>query len=400
MTSEQKMKELYLYQTELLKSVNQKFTRFLHSKIAWDQKMIAIKGPRGSGKTTLMLQQLKYGIRDKSKSLFINVEHPWFLTHSLFDTAQQFYQNGGRYLFIDEIHKYENWSRELKVIYDGFPDLQVVFSASSALDIYRGSSDLSRRVLTYELPGLSFREYLEFIHGLKFKKISLPYLFENHYNIASAFSEKAQFIPMFRQYLKTGYYPVTKKTRQALYLIYVFNTMNTVLEQDLQMANNLTAAAIHKLKKLLGIIAQSVPFEPNISSIARKSGTGRNTVIEFLSLLERARIINFLVRDQFGISALQKPDKIYIENTNMMFAIDESPNKGTIRETFLMNQLHNSNFSVRYPQSGDFIVDKKFIIEVGGKNKHVSDKNIFIAMDDIEVGFGNTIPLWLFGFLY
>jgi len=191
-----------------------------------------------------------------------------------------------------------------------------------------------------------------------------------------------------------------KRMRASLFPVYLYNTINTVLEQDLQLSDRLTASAVFKLKKLLGILAQSVPFEPNISSIARKSGTGRNTVIEFLSLLEQAKVINLLSRDQAGISALQKPDKIYFENSNLMYAVDPSPNTGTIRETYLMNQLKNSGLKVRYPEKCDFIVDETYLIEVGGKSKQSNIPDIIIAKDDIETGYGNTIPLWLFGFMY
>lgn len=394
------MDDLFIYQAELLKSVDRDFIRFLYHSIAWDEKMIAVKGPRGSGKTTLMLQKLKYDVPDKSKALYVTVEHPWFLIHTLYDTARESYLLGVRYLFIDEVHKYENWSRELKVIYDGFPDLKVVFSASSALDIYRGEADLSRRVLTYELPGLSFREYIEFMEGVRFERTSIQNLIENHITLAAEITRNLSIIPLFRSYLKTGYYPMIKRMRASLFPVYLYNTINTVLEQDLQLSDRLTASAVFKLKKLLGILAQSVPFEPNISSIARKSGTGRNTVIEFLSLLEQAKVINLLSRDQAGISALQKPDKIYFENSNLMYAVDPSPNTGTIRETYLMNQLKNSGLKVRYPEKCDFIVDETYLIEVGGKSKQSNIPDIIIAKDDIETGYGNTIPLWLFGFMY
>jgi len=394
------MDELFKYQNDVLKSINNNFIRFLYHKIPWEQQMLAIKGPRGTGKTTLMLQRLKYEIKDKQKALYVTVEHPWFLKNSLFNTAQEFYMLGGRTLFIDEVHKYERWSRELKVIYDGFPELQVVFSASSALEIYKGEADLSRRVLSYELPGMSFREYLKFIHGENYDPVLLEHLLSDHTQIAQSIFEKIAVIPLFREYLKIGYLPVTKKMSPTHYPMALYNIIVTVLEQDMQFTDNLSAKAIHKLKRLLGIIAQTVPFEPNVSSIARKIGIGRNTVIEFLLMLEKARIVNFLVRDKFGISAMQKPDKLFLENTNLMFALEQNPNIGSIRETFLMNQLVNAGHKVKYPENGDFIIDNQYIVEVGGKNKKVSDKKIIKVVDDLNAGFANTIPLWLFGFLY
>ena len=394
------MEELFRYQDALLKTVNNKFRRYLLGSIEWDERMIGIKGPRGSGKTTLILQHLKYDFSDKKSALYLNVEHPWFLTHGLFYTVENFYKLGGRYVFIDEVHKYEKWSRELKVIYDGFPDMHIVFSSSSALEIYKGEADLSRRVLTYDLPGLSFREYVEFVHNVSFDKISLDDIFTSHREIAFGFAEKMQIYPLFLKYLQYGYYPGTKKVSPSLYPIYIFNTINSVLEQDLQMIDGLSPAAINKLKKLLGIIAESAPFEPNISAIASKTGTGRNTVIHFLSLLNRARIVNFLIRKQFGISALQKPDKIYLENTNLAYALKNNPNRGTLRETFLLNQTQNSGIKIIYPDKYDFLINGKYLLEVGGRNKKVRDDSVFIVKDNIEIGFGNTIPLWLFGFMY
>lgn len=394
------MEDLIIYQSELLKSINRDFVRFLDNLIPWDEKMIAIKGPRGCGKTTLLLQRLKYGIKNRQKALYATVEHPWFLTHSLYETAREAYMLGIRHLFFDEVHKYEKWSSELKIIYDGFPDLQIIFSASSALDIYKGEADLSRRVLTFELPGLSFREYLAFFHSLQFKETSLDNLVSGHVDLASQIIKDHPVIPLFRTYLKYGYYPLIKKTRESLYPVYLYNIINTVLEQDIQLSDRLSAAAVFKLRKLLGILAQSVPFEPNITSIAQKSGTSRNSVLEFLNLLEKARIINFLLKDQHGISELQKPDKIFLENTNLMYAIDPSPDIGTIRETFLMNQLKNSGLKVLYPDKGDFSVEDRYIIEVGGKNKQSGIPDIILAKDDMESGYGSTIPLWLFGFLY
>ncbi len=394
------MDELFRYQDILLKTVNNKFRRFLLEQISWGERMIAIKGPRGSGKTTLMLQYLKYYVPDKKSALYINVEHPWFLNHGLFYTVENFYKYGGRHIFIDEVHKYNFWSRELKVIYDGFPDLRIVFSSSSALEIYKGEADLSRRVLTYELPGLSFREYLKFIHKMSLNKITLSDIFEHHREIAIELNEKLQILPLFSNYLQNGYFPVTRKVSASLYPVYVFNIVNTVLEQDLQLIDGLSAAAIHKLKKLLGIIAESAPFEPNITAIASKTGSGRITVIHFLSLLKRARILNFLIRDRSGISALQKPDKIYLENTNFAYALKNNPNVGTIRETFLLNQIINSGNIITYPDKYDFLINEKYLIEVGGKNKKVNDKNVFVVKDDIETGAMNVIPLWLFGLLY
>jgi len=315
--------------------------------------------------------------------------------------TQNYYNYGGRHLFIDEVHKYQDWSRELKIIYDGFPDLSIVFSASSALEIYHGGADLSRRVVTYDLPGMSFREYLNFIHKHNFTAFSLDDIINNHYELAVNLSNKFQPLPLFRQYLKEGYLPIIKSLKTKTYLLQLINIINTTLVQDLQLSKRLSAGAVNKLKNIFGVIAESVPFEPNISSIAAKTGIHRETVYEFLTYLEQARILNTVRKKPKGITALQKPDKIYFENTNFNYAILNQPEAGTVRETFFLNQLRNAGHKVNLPASKyDFLVDEQYVFEVGGKNKKVQDDNILIAMDDTETGFKNIIPLWLFGFLY
>lgn len=395
-------KNLQDYQLTLLKQVDDNFYRSVYSKIDWDVRMIGLKGPRGAGKTTLLLQRLKYHTDKKLKPLYISMEHPHFYNRaSLFETVQGYYQFGGRYLFIDEVHKYEKWSGELKVIYDGFPDLRVVFTASSALEIYKGEADLSRRVVTYDFPGMSFREYLKLKHNLGFEQLTLGDILKSQEEISMDLSMKFQPLPLFSLYLKEGYLPIIKITRRELYLLQLIQIINTALVQDLQLSKNLNAGAINKLKTLLGIIAESVPYEPNITAIAAKSGIHRETVYEFLAYLEQAKILNSIRKNPKGVTALQKPHKIYFENPNFNFALQEYPEIGTIRETFFLNQLRNAGHTLNLPDSTyDFLVDNKYVVEVGGKNKTVKDKDVFIAADGIETGWGNKIPLWLFGFLY
>ncbi|MCD4680857.1 MAG: AAA family ATPase [Bacteroidales bacterium] len=395
-------KNLQDYQLSLLKQVDDKFYRWIYHQIDWDNRMIGLKGPRGAGKTTLMLQRIKYHTDKKQKPLYISMEHPHFYNRgSLFETAQEYYQFGGRYLFIDEVHKYEHWSRELKVIYDGFPDLKIVFSASSALEIFRGDADLSRRVITYNFPGMSFREYLKLKHNLDFNNLLLENIMENHREISVELSMKFQPLPLFNLYLKEGYLPIIKNTKSESYLMQLIQIINTTLIQDLQLSKNLNAGSINRLKTILSIIAKSVPYEPNITSIASKAGMRRETVYEFLTYLEQGMILNSIRKNPKGITALQKPHKIYFENPNFNFALQENPEIGTIRETFFLNQLRNAGHTLILPDSTyDFLVDNKYVIEVGGKNKTVQDKDVFIAADGIESGWGNKIPLWLFGFLY
>ncbi|MDR7131390.1 putative AAA+ superfamily ATPase [Algoriphagus sp. 4150] len=384
--------------------VDGKFFRYLFDKIDWNQRMIAIKGPRGSGKTTLMLQRIKFGIKPKSnEALYFSADHYWFYTHNLVETAHTFYQNGGRFLFIDEVHKYPNWSRELKNIYDSYPDLKVVFSSSSALDIYRGESDLSRRVITYELPGMSFREYLNLTHNQNFQPVSLAEIQNTHSQITSEITSRLQPLPVFKEYLKRGYLPIITESNPKTIPIFLQQIINTVVESDLAFIADYNAGTAYKVKKLLGVLAESVPFKPNVSSIARKVETSRDSVYEWLTQLEKARLLNFLIAEGKGISQLQKPDKVYLENANLSYALKANPEIGSIRETFLLNQLKNLKKEIRLPKSGDFQVDD-LVIEVGGKNKDASQinhlKNYLVAADEIEHGFGKKVPLWLFGMMY
>ncbi|SFB45944.1 ATP-binding protein [Algoriphagus aquimarinus] len=395
---------LFSNSQNLLNQTDGKFFRYLFDKIEWNQRMIAIKGPRGSGKTTLMLQRIKYGIKPQSyEALYFSADHYWFYTHNLVETTATFYENGGRFLFIDEVHKYPNWSRELKNIYDSYPDLKVVFSSSSALDIYRGESDLSRRVISYELPGMSFREYLNLTQEKNFLPVSLAEIQNSHSQITPEITSKLQPLPAFKEYLKRGYLPIITESNPESIPVFLQQIINTVVESDLAFIADYNAGTAYKVKKLLGVLAESVPFKPNVSSIARKVETSRDSVYEWLTQLEKARLLNFLIAEGKGISLLQKPDKVYLENTNLSYALKATPEIGSVRETFLLNQLKNIKKEVRLPKSGDFQLDD-LVIEVGGKNKDASQvnhlENYLIAADEIELGFGKKVPLWIFGMMY
>jgi predicted AAA+ superfamily ATPase len=374
----------------------------MNTTINWDNRMIALKGPRGTGKTTLMLQRLKFHASENKLPLYITMEHPHLYNRgALFETAETYYQHGGRYLFIDEVHKYEHWARELKVIYDGFPDLKVVFSASSALEIYMGEADLSRRVITYNFPGMSFREYVNVKLGLSIQPIGLTEILKNHLKISGEILKLIKPLPLFNNYLKEGYLPIIMDTDPDTYSLQLVQIINSTLNQDIHLSKKLSAAAIAKLKQILGIIAQSVPFEPNISSISQKTNIGRDTIYDFLTYLEEAKILSSVKKIPKGIAGLQKPKKIYLENPNFNYALQTNPDVGTVRETFFLNQLRNAGHEVNLPNSKyDFLVDNSRVFEVGGKNKTVSDENVFVAADGMEVGWANTIPLWIFGFLY
>jgi len=400
------MDQLIAFHTNNLARVPGGFFRELFQSINWNQRMLAIKGPRGAGKTTLMLQRIKFGLQSKPpEALYITADHHWFYSRTLYETAEVFYVNGGKYLFIDEVHKYPNWSRELKNIYDGFPELSIVFSASSALDIYKGEADLSRRVLTYELPGLSFREYIELKENVRMDSVSLDAIQKDHEKLAAQIVSdlKMKPIPLFREYLQYGYLPIIAESLPEEIPLRLNAVINAVVESDLSYIKNYHSGTAHKIKKLLGVIAESTPFKPNVSALARKLDVSRESVYQWLQDLDHARLLNSLSQAGKGTSTLQKPDKIYLENTNLSYALNPQPDTGSIREAFLLNQLINAGYEVTLPKAGDFYVDG-ITIEAGGKSKTSEQvqhtKNYIIAADNIEFGFGKKVPLWLFGFLY
>lgn len=396
------MNTLFEFQENILRSVKNDFRRYLHNHINWKQRMIGIKGPRGAGKTTLMLQYLKYDLGLPSEALYITADHTWFYTHTLLDTATDWYKQGGKILFIDEVHKYQNWSVELKNIYDGLPEMQIIFSASSALDIYRGEADLSRRVVSYLLAGLSFREFLIFTHEVNFDVVKIEEIISNHRSLSRRITETFRPLPAFRKYLEVGYLPIIIEGEYS-YRMKLNQVINTIVDSDLAHIVSYNSGTADKVKRLLGVIAESVPFKPNIAALARKLDLSRDSVYQYIYQLKDARLLNTLSSEGKGVSTLQKPDKIYLENTNLAFALKEQPNIGNIRETFVLNQLLNAGMKVNSPNAGDFTVDE-LTIEVGGKSKNTSQvkhlDNYLIASDDIETGGGNKVPIWLFGFLY
>lgn len=398
------MKTLYEYQELYLQRITDEHFRFLYHRLPKGERMLAIKGPKGAGKTTLLLQWLKYELGAGSDALYVTADHPWFFTNSLLELAGDFVKYGGKHLLVDEIHQYPNWSGELKNIYDAHSGLQVIITASSALDLYRGAADLSRRLLSFELPGLSFREYLALVHGIDLPVVSLEELLASHLELSRKCLSRFRPLPLFRDYWRSGYLPFVLEGDGAFYQARLLETVNATLERDLRAIEGYTASNIQKIKKLLGVLAESVPFEPNISALAGKLGMGRDTINNFIQHLSSARLLNLLNTATKGVAALRKPDKIYLENTNLSYALKGEPNLGTLRETFFLNQLRNAGYKVSLPSKGDFLIEEKLVVEVGGKNKEgkqIRDiPNAFIAADDIETGFRNKIPLWLFGFLY
>ena len=396
------MESLLEFQENILRQIKNDFRRYLHNQINWKHRMIGIKGPRGAGKTTLMLQHLKYDLGMPTEALYITADHNWFYNHTLFDVANDWYKQGGKILFIDEVHKYPKWSVELKNIYDGLPEMKVIFSASSALDIYRGEADLSRRVMTYLLAGLSFREFLLFTRGISFEAINIDDINKNHQSISRMITEDFRPLPAFRKYLEVGYLPVIIEGEDT-YLMKLKQVINTIVDIDLAYIASYNSGTAIKVKKLLGVIAESVPFKPNIAALARKLDLSRDSVYKYVYQLKDARLLNTISSEGKGVSTLQKPDKIFLENSNLAFALKDKPDIGNVRKTFVLNQLLNAGLNVSSPVEGDFITNG-LTIEVGGKGKNSEQvkhlDNYIIASDNLETGSGNKAPVWLFGFLY
>lgn len=390
------MEALFSRFQRLLSDTNTDFLRYLHDKIIWTDRMIAIVGARGVGKTTMMLQRIKLH-HNISDTLYVTADDMYFADHKLLDLAEQFVKMGGKYLFIDEIHRYANWSKELKLIYDYLPHLQVVFTGSSMLDIYRGTDDLSRRVQLYALHGMSFREYLNLRYHLQLQPLSLDDVL--HHNVA--FDGVDYPLAAFKDYLNNGYYPFSREV--GLYYERLRQIVQLILDVDIPQFANMNAATSQKLKQLLAIIAKSVPFKPNYSKIASIMGVSRDVLPDYILYMERAGLVNRLFTATTGIRELGKVAKIYLNNTNLAYALGGSNTDiGNIRETFFFNQL-SVKADVRESPVSDFLVDG-FTFEIGGRKKgakQIADTdNAYIVKDDIEFGFANTIPLHHFGMLY
>lgn len=378
------------------------FQRYLIQTIDLKNRLIAIKGARGSGKTTAILQIAKTKF-DLKTTLYVSLDHIYFFENKLYNLAKEFSNYGGTHLLLDEVHKYPNWSREIKLIYDNFPSLNVIFTSSSMLEIYKSESDLSRRAVSYNLKELSFREFISLETGLELPKLSFETILENHTEIASNLLQKIKPLPLFSKYLKIGAYPYFKESEEN-YTQKLLNTINLIIEIDINAVEDLNYETLVKLKKLLISVATSAPFTPNITKLSEKVGVSRNTLIQAIKILDRAGLVNELYKDTSGIGVLTKPEKLFLNNTNLMYALaKENINIGNVRETFFLNQFRGIK-EINLSEASDFIIDKKYTFEIGGKSKTKKQiaklPNGFVAKDDIEIGVGNSIPVWLFGFMY
>jgi predicted AAA+ superfamily ATPase len=393
----------YKYHNQLERTSNN-FVRYLMKQLCWTDRMFAITGARGTGKTTLMLQYIKQHL-DPAKAFYMSLDDIYFSTNRLDDIVRKLWQDGFTFLFIDEVHKYPyaSWAQELKNIYDAYPEMQVAFSASSILHIYGGNADLSRRVLNYELFGLSFREFLAF-EGIKdLSAVSLTDMLEHHREIATEISSGIKILPLFRQYLQNGYFPYYKEGLHGYYQR-LENTVNAVLETDLPAVEKIEFVSAQKLKRLLSIIAGMTPFTPNMSQLGQAVEIQRTNLAKSLLLLEKARLLGLLRENGKSLKIMSKPEKIYLDNPNLAYSLGrENPNMGNLRETFFYNQLRAVS-SVTSAVKGDFTVNDRYIFEIGGSYKRFTQiadiPDSFLATDDTEIGWGNRIPLWLFGFLY
>lgn len=401
---------LFEEQTKLLHKISLDKKRYLYSKINWSLKSIGILGQRGLGKTTMMLQYIKENFTQKNTALYVSLDNPYMQSVSLFEFAKFFEQHGGEVLFVDEVHKYEDWSTHIKNIYDTL-ELKVVFSGSSILQISQQNSDLSRRSIIYTLENLSFREYLELLDIYKFDSFTLENILENHIAIAQTIAEHIKPLMHFKEYLEYGAYPFILEDKEV-YHQKIIQMINLILETDLPHINHIDISQIAKLKKLLYLLATNVPFIPNITDIAKATNISRPKVYDYLEYLERAKVINSIKSKEKGYNIMAKPEKLFMQNTNISYAITASLDTGSAREAYFVNQIKNALSSqtrllddrIFSAKKGDFLVDNKYTFEVGGKNKDFSQikdiQNSYLALDDIEVGYGAKIPLWLFGFLY
>lgn len=389
------MEQLFATFQRKIKEISTDFVRYKYSEIKWDGRAFGLVGPRGVGKSYMLLQHIKMHL-DKNEALYVSADNIYFATHRLVDLADSFVKMGGKHLFIDEIHKYEGWSRELKQIIDSYGELQVVISGSSILDIYKGMADLSRRVPIYEMQGLSFREYLKLFHDIDTPRFNM----EDVIGGKAELSEIDHPLPYFHSYLRNGYYPFGRDVEFEMELLQV---ITQTLEADIPLYMNANVSVGRKLKALLMVVARSVPFKPVMTKIAEVTGISRNDVADYLIYIEKAGMISQLRNDTGGIRGLGKVEKIYLDNTNLIYALaPDNADIGNVRETFFMNQTRVGH-NVISSSVSDFEIDGK-TFEIGGRKKghrqieSVSDG--YVVKDDIETGYSNVIPLWSFGLLY
>jgi predicted AAA+ superfamily ATPase len=388
----------------LLATTKTDFVRNYLRTIPWRSRLIGIKGARGVGKTTLLLQYIKLHLMDQlHQTLYVSMDHIYFYRNTLVDLADEFHRNGGKFLFLDEVHKYPNWSIEIKNIYDQYPNMQVVFTGSSMLEIINSQADLSRRTIICTMQGLSYREYLNMKLGMDLPIWTLDDILHRHTSLTMDIAAQINPLAHFGNYLSSGYYPYFLED-ELRYVSKVQQVLQLIIEVELPLLRNVKMSSVHQLKQLLALISETVPLTPNVSKISSHIGLNRETLIHYFYYLQEAGITQMMYYDPTHISSLQKPDKLLLDNTNIQFALaNQQPNKGTMRETFFVNQLkvvHRVNLS----DFADYTIDGLYHFEIGGASKSkkqiYNKDNAFVVKDDMEHGAGNAIPLWVFGFMY
>lgn len=385
-----------------LSQVSLDFKRYLYPQINWDSSVIGIMGERGVGKTTMLLQRIKEKYANPDDTFYISLDHYWFGTHELQDLIKFMYKRGITEFYIDEVHKYKGWSGILKTLVDELHDLRIVYTGSSLLEIDNAKVDMSRRQTPYTLKGMSFREYLEYDGILKMNAVTLEELLSNHVPIAMDIVSKTKVLVAFDTYLHTGVYPFYRDAGKD-FLVRLKEVVDTVIESDLPAVEKITYDTVDKCKKLLMIIAENVPLQPNVEKLATSLGTTRDTLLKLLYKLDKAEILELLTVELKSYKKLVNPEKIYLGNTNLMYALSPKIEIGTLRETFFIDQCASVG-TVQMPPKGDFLVNGKYLFEVGGEGKtfdQIADiPNSYLAVDGIETGYGARIPLWMFGLLY
>jgi len=398
------LKKLKKYEEKLLNNFTITYRRYLYSQLDEDDRMVAIVGARGIGKTTTLLQRTKelkekYG---ESKVLYFTFDYPFLINSDFFELVGEFVESGIKFLMVDEVHKYSDFSIHLKAIYDIYPTLRVLFTSSSAITLLNSQADLSRRVTVHHLKGLSFREYLEIALAREMPRYDMTEIVTNHRDISKKISEEIAIQNEFKEYLMRGYYPFYFDKKESFFQA-LFNTINLTLDIDLVNLGLIEQKYTYKLKKLIEVICESNPFEVNMTKIASLSEISRVKLYDYLDFLQKGELLNLIEENIQGLKKISKPSKIYLANTNLLYSYCENAKIGTIRETFFVNQI-KGDMTIKSLKSGDFIVDNHYTFEIGGQNKsfkQIKDiPNSFVVSDDIEIGSGNKIPLWLFGFLY
>ncbi len=396
------MQKLYEMSKQLVELTELEYIRPQISFFEQNERLIGIKGSRGVGKTTLLLQFAKTKLKNRNY-VYLSLDNTYFTENKLVDFVDDFVKNGGEYLLLDEVHHYTNWSIELKNIYDNYKGLTVLYTGSSLLHLTKGRADLSRRTVMDTLLGFSFREYVNITEGFDFEALSLVDIVGNHVEIATKLFARIKPIVKYKEYLKYGYYPFFLHNKES-YPFKLAEITNQILEADLPQFAKINYSNVKKLKQVLYAISESVPFKPNITKLSAQIAISKNTLMDYMHYLKEALLIDFLYSEKSGFSKISKPEKIYLYHPNLMFSItNNNTNIGNMRESFFLNQVSANNV-VNYTKKGDFIVNNKYIFEVGGKNKKYNQianiENSYLVLDDIEIGFRNQIPLWLMGFLY